>query len=158
MSQVEISSHSELPLAESSGVFQPEPSPEPSKVEELQTLVAGLTWMSESDYPFEVSQLPDRDTAPSVEELLQLTGHDEATPVQEMSLRDFFAPAVQPQDWHEEGDRQRLQRFQTLLQWLEQHLGDGRVYRFGTIEIDVLIIGKTETGTCVTLSTKAIET
>jgi Nuclease A inhibitor-like protein len=146
MSQVEVSSHPDLPPS------IPEPTPQP-EVEALQALVTDLTWMSESDYPFEVSQLPDRE-APTIEALQA----EHATPVEEISLQDFFAPAVQPQDWHEEADRQRTQRFQTLLQWLEQHLSDVRVYRFGTIEIDILIIGKTEAGTWLKLSTKAIET
>jgi hypothetical protein len=145
MSQAEVSSHPELPIAS--------PQPEVPEVETLQALVADLTWMSESDYPFEVSQLPDR-VAPTIEELQAR----HAAPVEEISVQDFFAPAVQPQDWHEEADRQRTQRFQALLQWLEQHLSDVQVYRFGTIEIDVLILGKTEAGTWLSLSTKAIET
>jgi Nuclease A inhibitor-like protein len=155
MSQVEVSSHpdSPSPLPEPNAASQPEAPPEVSEVEALQALVADLTWMSESDYPFEVSQLPDRD-APTIE-VLQ-TEH--APPVEEISLQDFFAPAVQPEDWHEEADRQRTQRFQTLLQWLEQYLSDVRVYRFGTIEIDILIIGRTEAGTWLKLSTRAIET
>jgi hypothetical protein len=156
MSQVEVSSHPDLPSstpephATSQPIFQPIFQPE---VEALQALVADLTWMSESDYPFEVSQLPDRD-APTIEALQ--TQH--TPPVQEISLQDFFAPAIQSEDWHEEADRQQTQRFQTLLQWLEQHLSDVRVYRFGTIEIDILIIGKTEAGNWLQLSTKAIET
>jgi hypothetical protein len=155
MSQVEVSSHPDLPspTPEPDASSQPEAPPEVSEVEALQALVADLTWMSESDYPFEVAQLPDRN-APTLEALQA----EHATPVQEISLQDFFAPAVQPQDWHEEADRQRTQRFQTLLQWLEQHLTDVRVYRFGTIEIDILIRGKTGAGEWISLSTQAIET
>jgi Nuclease A inhibitor-like protein len=161
MSQVE-SSNSELPVSE-----PPSESMPANAVESLQTLVAGLTWMSESDYPFTVTQLPDRSeipargSAPSVEELLKLTGHDSETPVQEMSLQDFFAPAVEAQDWHEAVDRQRVQQFQMLLQWLEENLSDGKVYRFGTIEIEIHIVGKIINeveATWLDLATKAIET
>jgi Nuclease A inhibitor-like protein len=155
MSQVE-SPNSELPVSEPLS----ESTPAANTVESLQTLVAGLTWMSESDYPFTVTQLPDR--PPSIEELLELTGHDAETPVQEVSLQDFFAPAVEEQDWHEAADRRRVQQFQTLLKWLEENLSEVKVYRCGAIEIDIYIIGKmigeSEIETWINLSTKAIET
>jgi hypothetical protein len=155
MSQPEVSPDPKSPSSE--------PVEEEFAVDSLKRMVEGLTWMSESDYPFEVLQLelsrfPDRATPLAVEELLQLTGHDADAPVQEISIQDFFAPAIQPQDWHEESDKQRMQHFQTLLQWIEQHLSDVKVYRIGTIEIDVDIIGKTESGAWINLSTKAIET
>jgi Nuclease A inhibitor-like protein len=150
MSQAEVSPDPNLPSSK--------PVEEEFAVDSLKAIAEGLTWMSESDYPFEVSQLPDRANPLNTEELLQLTGHDADAPVEEISIKNFFAPVIQPQDWHEEADKQRMQRFQTLLQWIEQHLSDVKVYRVGTIEIDVYIIGKTESGAWISLSTKAIET
>ena len=134
------------------------PAEEKLAVDSLKAIAQGLTWMSESDYPFEVLQLPDRLTPPNTEELLQLTGHDADALVEEISIKDFFAPAIQPQDWHKEVDKQRMQRFQTLLHWIEQHLSDIKVYRVGAIAIDVYIIGKIESGAWISLSTKVIET
>jgi len=127
-------------------------------VESLKAIVEGLTWMSESDYPFEVSCLPDRLAPPNSEEILQLTGHDADAFVAESSVESFFAPAIQPQDWYEEADKERMQHFQTLLQWIEQHLSNIKVYRVGTIAIDVYIFGKTESGDWLNLSTKVVET
>jgi Nuclease A inhibitor-like protein len=129
-----------------------------SAVDSLRAIAARLTWTSESDYPFEVLQLPDRINPPNTEELLHLTGHDADAFVEEISVENFFAPAIQSQDWHEEADKQRVQHFQTLLQWIEQHLSDVRVYRVGAIEIDVYILGKTESGAWINLATKVIET
>jgi hypothetical protein len=134
------------------------PDEEKFAVDSLKAIVAGLTWMSESDYPFEVLQLPDRATLLPIGELLPLTGHDSDTLVEEISLQNFFSPAIQPQDWHEEADKQRMRHFQTLLQWIEQHLSDVKVYRVGTIAIDVYIIGKIESGAWISLSTRVIET
>jgi hypothetical protein len=162
MSQVK-NPDSEMSLSEPTS----ESMPTPNAVESLQTLVAGLTWMSESDYPFTVTQLSallrrDREGRPSsVEELLKLTGHEAEAPVQEISLQDFFAPAVEEQDWHEAADRLRVQQFQTLLKWLEENLSEVKVYRCGAIEIDIYIIGKivdAEIENWISLSTKAIET
>ncbi|NJR39131.1 MAG: nuclease [Leptolyngbyaceae cyanobacterium CSU_1_4] len=131
---------------------------EKNAVASLKAIVEGLTWMSESDYPFEVVLLPDRAEPLTTDELLQRTGHDAETVVEEISIENFFAPAIQPQDWHEEADKQRLQHFQTLLQWIEQHLSSIKVYRVGSIAIDVYILGKTESGNWISLSTKVIET
>jgi len=114
--------------------------------------------MSEADYPFEVLQLPDRLAPPNPEEILQLTGHDVDTFVEESSVESFFALAIQPQDWYEETDQKRMQQFQTLLQWIEQHLSNIKVYRVGKIAIDVYILGKTESGDWLNLSTKVVET
>ncbi len=155
MSQAEVSPDSKFSGSK--------PDEEKSAVDALKAIAQGLTWMSESDYPFEVSQLPDRLTPPTTEELLQLTGHDADALVEEINIENFFAPAIQPQDWHEEADKQRVQHFQTLLQWIEQHLSDVKVYRVGAIAIDVYIIGnigigKTESGAWISLSTKVIET
>lgn len=164
MSQAEVSPDSQL---SSSKPFDSKLVEEDTAVNSLKTRVEGLTWMSESDYPFEISQLesqlnvdllPDRPNSLTPRELLQLMGHDADALVEKIDVKDFFAPAIQPRDWHEEADHQRLQRFQTLLQWLEQHLSNVRVYRVGTIEINVYIVGKTESGTWISLSTKAIET
>ncbi|MBW4516958.1 MAG: nuclease A inhibitor family protein [Timaviella obliquedivisa GSE-PSE-MK23-08B] len=131
---------------------------EESAVASLKAIVEGLTWMSESDYPFKVLQLPDRANSPSTSELLQLTEHDKNAFVETISMENFFASAIQPQDWHEDADKQRIQRFQTLLQWLEQHLSSVEVYRVGTITIDVYIIGQIASGAWVSLSTKVVET
>jgi Nuclease A inhibitor-like protein len=153
MSQAEVN-----PDPKFSGSKDEEKPAVDSAVDSLRAIAHGLTWMSESDYPFEVLQLPDRANPPNTEELLQLTGHDADAPVEEISIKNFFAPAIQPQDWHEEADKQRMQHFQTLLQWIEQHLSNVKVYRVGAIAIDVYIIGKTESGAWINLSTKVIET
>ncbi len=149
MSQAEVNPNPECSGSE----------PEGEKfADSLKAIAQGLTWMSESDYPFKVLQLPDRLNPPDTEELLQLTGHDADAFVEEISVQNFFAPAIQPQDWHEEVDKQRMQRFQTLLHWIEQHMSDVKVYRVGTIAINIHIIGKTESGDWINLSTKVIET
>jgi Nuclease A inhibitor-like protein len=140
---------------------QPESSSEPiaaeTAIEVLEALATGLSWMSESDYPFEVALLPEFEP-PIASTLLQLMGHDGDCPVEEMTVQNFFAPAIEEQDWYEEAEKETMHRFQTLLQWLEEHLSEVQVYRVGEIEIDVYIVGKTESGDWINLSTKSIET
>jgi Nuclease A inhibitor-like protein len=160
MSQAETSPDSELPLAESTA--SESTASESAAVDALKAIVEGLTWMSESDYPFEVSQLPDRfspaASPPAIANILSLTKHAAETPVEVMSVQDFFAPAIQAQDWHEAADQQRVERFVTLLQWIEQQLSDAMVYRIGTVEVDIYIIGRARSGAWISLATKAIET
>jgi hypothetical protein len=140
---------------------QPESSSEPiaeeTAVAALKAIASGLAWMSESDYPFEVTLLPGFEP-PIASTLLQLTGHDADCPVEEMTVQNFFAPAIEEQDWYEEAEKETMHRFQTLLQWLKDHLSEVKVYRVDEIEIDIYIVGKTESGDWINFSTKSIET
>jgi hypothetical protein len=127
----------------------PNPPPE-SLVGSLKAAVAGLLWMSESDYPFDVMEWPadalgnslSTGDSLSAESLLQLTGHDAANPVETLEVRDFFADAIAEQDWHEAPEKKTVQRFRDLLTWLESYLTHLKVYRVGAIEIDVYIVGQ----------------
>jgi len=148
----------------------------------LQEAVEGLLWTSESDYPFTVCQWQGQsDAAPEMsaseivaseaftpeaftpepftpELLLQRTEHPAETPVETIAPETFFAGVTQVQDWQGEEERAIASRYQALLATLKQHLSDLTVYRVGTIEIDLYIIGKTQAGNFVGLSTKAVET
>jgi hypothetical protein len=129
----------------------------PDSITTLQSLVEGLSWISESDHPFEVSRLPEQTEVPTAGTMMQLMGKDATCPVTEISVRDFFAPAIAPQDWYEEAELETMQRFQTLLQWLEENLTQVTVYRLGEIEIDVCIVGRVDRD-WINLSTRLVET
>lgn len=51
-----------------------------------------------------------------------------------------------------------MQKFQTLVTKLKDNLTDIKVYRLGTIDIDVYIVGKTPSGDLAGIFTKVIET
>ncbi len=51
-----------------------------------------------------------------------------------------------------------MKKFQTLVQTLKDNLNEIKVYRIGAIDIDVYIIGKTQSGDLAGLSTKVVET
>ena len=67
---------------------------------------------------------------------------------------DFFALATQEEDWHDQEERETVQRFQNLVGVLKQNLSQLRVYRVGSIEIDVYIVGVTPGGGLAGLSTE----
>ncbi|MBE9093682.1 nuclease A inhibitor family protein [Tychonema sp. LEGE 07203] len=128
-----------------------------SIADQLQQASKGLLFLSESDAPFEVIQWPAQGelTPPK---LLQLTGHPPDAPVELRTVDDFFAIATVEEDWHDQDERETVQRFHNLVSILKQNLSQLQVYRVGSIDIDVYIVGVTDGGELVGLSTKLVET
>ncbi|MBD2037790.1 nuclease A inhibitor family protein [Leptolyngbya sp. FACHB-321] len=124
----------------------------------LEEAIAGLQWMSESDYPFTVVYWQDELPILTPEHLLQLTNHPPDTLVETEAVDDFFAIATQAQDWHNAEATVIVQRYQTLVETLKQSLDALTVYRLGQINLDLYIIGKTTTGALAGLATQAVET
>ena len=124
---------------------------------QLKQASKGLLFLSESDAPFEVIHWPAQGelTPPK---LLQLTGHPPDAPVELRTVDDFFAIATQEEDWHDEEEREIVQRFQHLVSVLNQNLSNIQVYRVGSIEIDAYIVGVTPSGNWMGLSTQLVET
>ena len=90
--------------------------------------------------------------------LLQLTNHPPDAPLEVVSVDDFFARATTQEDWHDQEERETVQRFQHLVSTLKQNLSQLEVYRVGSIDIDAYIVGVTPSGYWMGLSTKLIET
>lgn len=129
-------------------------------VEQLQNAASGLLWMSESDYPFEAFVWDIEGAANSLtpQQLLQHTRHAPDTPVETLEVDRFFAQVTHAQNWHDEFPAHEVRQYQILLKRLQDTLQQVLVYRLGTIEIDIYIIGKTPSGNWAGLSTKAVET
>ena len=124
---------------------------------QLQQASKGLLFLSESDAPFEVIHWPAQgELTPA--KLLQLTHHPPDAPVEIVSLDEFFDTPTAEEDWHDEEERETVQRFENLVSVLKQNLSQLQVYRVGSIEIDVYIIGVTDGGEWAGLSTKLVET
>lgn len=112
-------------------------------LEELRAATEGLTYMSESDYPFEVFRW---EAEPTPESLRALAGAAEGAAVETRAPADFFrAPAT-------ESGFQKAQRL------LEENLSDLRVYRVGEINIPVYVVGRSASGAWLGVSTRVVET
>ncbi|MUG91067.1 nuclease [Scytonema sp. UIC 10036] len=119
----------------------------------------GLLFMSESEYPFEVFLWDDsaeKDITPEL--VIQKIGLPLDTPVEIVELDSFFQVAIAEQDWHSSEDKKTVKKFQNLVKILKENLNNIKVMRFGTINIDVYIIGKTANERLAGLSTKVVET
>lgn len=127
--------------------------------EKLQQTSNGLLMMSESEYPFEVVFWPGQaQELLTNQKLLQLTNHSPETPIETVELDYFFRNCAEAKEWHDEIQQQDVQKFQALVKTLKENLTDIKVYRLGTIDIDVYIIGKTSSGDLAGISTKVVET
>ena len=126
-------------------------------VDKLKQASDGLQCMSESDYPFEVFQWEGQEPL-TAETVITQTNHRPDTPVEVVQLDEFFQNATQEEDWHNDEEKETVKRSQALVETLKTHLSDIQVYRLGTVEIDVYIVGKTPSGNLAGLSTKVVET
>ncbi len=118
-----------------------------------------LLMTSESEYPFEVFLWSNQAQTPLTnQKILQLTEHPQQTSVEEVELDDFFRNCAQEKEWQDEIQKQNVSKFQSLVKTLKDNLTDIKVYRIGTINIDVYIVGKTASGDLVGISTKVVET
>ncbi|RUR72180.1 hypothetical protein DSM107007_58150 [Nostoc sp. PCC 7120 = FACHB-418] len=92
------------------------------------------------------------------QKLLELTGHPPETSVETVDLDYLFRNCAVEKEWHDDIQKQDVQKFQTLVTKLKDNLTDIKVYRLGTIDIDVYIVGKTPSGDLAGIFTKVIET
>lgn len=127
--------------------------------EKLKQASDGLLMMSESEYPFEAFLWSNQAQEPiTAQKLLQLTGHPQDSPIEEVELEDFFRNCAFEQEWHNELQKSDVNKFQTLVESLKENLKSIKVYRIGTRNIDVYIIGKTLDEDLAGVSTKIVET
>lgn len=123
--------------------------------ETLTQASQGLLMPSESEYPFEVFIWKDVEL--TLEKILELTHYPPATSIEEVELDYFFRNVATDKDWHDKIQKENVAKFKNLVQVIKDNLAEIRVYRIGTIEVSVYIVGKTNDGVAG-LATKVIET
>ena len=121
----------------------------------LTALVQGMTYMSESDYPL----LPFDYTgagAPTVTKLRTLAGATGSA--ESRSFAAFFDHATTVFDPGDPAAVEYANRYQALRTYLEANLTNRIIYRFGSVQISVFIVGLDACGNLVGLKTTSIET
>jgi hypothetical protein len=111
--------------------------------EQLAEAVEGLTYMSETDSPFQIHYA----------NVFYVTADTRI-----LSLDEFFETAIVHQDWHDEEDRRTVERFQALVNLLKTSLIDAKVYLFGQTEVIAYMVGLTPSGNTAGLRTNLVET
>lgn len=124
---------------------------------ELEAACEGLLWRSETDYPFEVAVLPANPQFPSVVDTL-LSKYPNGTSVTIVGLDDFFGQATINRAWFDSRESNLVERYRNLRDLLETTLENLKIYRIGSVEIDVYLLGKTEDDRTIGVKTKIVET
>ncbi|NEQ51779.1 MAG: nuclease [Leptolyngbya sp. SIO3F4] len=123
---------------------------------ELETACDKLLWRSETDSPFEVAILAAEQQLFSLDSLLK--NYPDNTPVNVISLDDFFGQSTVERAWFDSRELSLVQRYRNLRDLLETTLENLQVYRIGSVEIDVYLLGKTEDDQIIGVKTKIVET
>jgi hypothetical protein len=120
----------------------------PAVRDALQKASKGLVFVSETEAPLKPFVWTDGGEL-TREHLLQVTGSAPGTPVEEMSLDNFFRAVP----------REDKVKFQKLTQVLQEQLSAVTVYKLGDeAEKPVYIVGKTSDGQWAGLQTTVVET
>lgn len=126
-------------------------------LQELEQATAGLLFMSESDYPFQLIHWKGI-TEVTPQYLRGRTGHAADALVEVRSLDDFFQVAASEPEWKGPAEIETARRYQALVRLLKENLNDVKVYRVGEISIQVYVIGRSSTGNWMGISTQIVET
>jgi putative acetyltransferase len=127
--------------------------------ERLGAAIANLEWQSEADYPFTLKVWePPCAKALTAEQFLVLVEAPPESTIAEVDFSEFFAPAIQHQDWYAEDEVAIAQRYQQLVNILQTELTMLQVFKVGQQELDIYILGQTPSQQLIGLITKAIET
>ena len=109
-------------------------------MEKLSQAAAGLLFMSESDYPFELIQW-DGPTEPSADFIRNVAGEAKDCQVQKLEAEQFLNSG----------------RYQKLLSTLQHELSDLRAYKVGRINMPVYLVGRSREGSWLGVTTRVVE-
>lgn len=125
---------------------------------ELKAACEDLLWRSETDFPFEVVVLPSVNQSPRTDMLLRHGRYPDNTPIAVVGLDDFFGQATVARAWFDSRELTLVERYRNLRDLLETTLENLQVYRIGSVEIDIYLLGKTEDDQVIGVKTKIVET
>jgi hypothetical protein len=110
-------------------------------LEQLKRATAGLLFMSESDYPFELIQW-EGPTDLTSEFLCRVSGEPADCSVQELGVRDFLT----------------AERYRRLVDVITDNLVEPKAYKVGRINMPVYVVGRSAGGNWLGVSTRVVQT
>lgn len=138
---------------------KPDSSASTTLPQQLKEGAAGLFYISETDAPFELVQLPHvQDSALLPAALMELQDTAEGTKVETQTLPSFFRNMTTADPDAEGGEDDTARRFRDLQELMEQNLEEVKVYRIGSRRIHAFILGRTAAGDFAGLRTFLVET
>lgn len=133
-----------------------------SLVVALQDAVAGLTYPSESDEPFETVHWP-ASMPLDASGILTYGGHPDTASVEPVDYDEFFAGLTSDEDWWGDEEYKVAHRFETLKDILDANLADRKVFRIASLpehesQVLIYVVGLHASGHVVGLKTLSTET
>ena len=122
----------------------------------LKRLTEGLQFQSESDYAVEPFAPDAGRGADSAQDVVNSLKGDAGA--RNVDFDNFFAAAVEEQDWQDDEARARVKKFQALVKYLKENLSGLQVFKVGDTEADVYVLGRTASGNFAGVKTKVVET
>lgn len=129
------------------------------KATALQTIgdaAKGLLFPSESDFPIEAFEYGEREPTP--EDVRERLATDGKANVEDTTIPYLFEGLTTAPDDASDNEKASAARFAKLVEVLETELEDVRVYRVGAVDIDVVVLGRHESGSWLGVKTKVVET
>lgn len=128
-----------------------------SFVEMIKKASEGLYYISETDaeiLPF-IGAKAEHVTK---EEILRQTHNKADAPIAEKSFDDIFQRLTRVEDWFGDEEKATAAKYAELRDLLKNNLKDLKVFKVGSIEIDIYFVGLDEAGNLTGIQTKAVET
>lgn len=123
----------------------------------LETLAAGLIYISETDAP--ITAFAIRSGAATVEQTLRgFIGADPQGRFTSSDPADLISRLTAIRDWYGEPEKERAARFSEIFSAITNGLTDVRLYRSGTTRVEVIVAGSDANGDLVGIRTQAVET
>ena len=98
------------------------------------------------------------ETIPEKNNLLEQIKNASDTPIEERNFAEIFKRLTKIQDWYGEEETAAAAKFAVLKELLEKNLKDLKVFKIGTVELDVYFVGLNAEGILMGIKTKAVET
>lgn len=110
-------------------------------LQDLKRVTAGLLFMSESDYPFEVIHW-ESPTDVTHDFLCRLAGEPTDCQVEEMEVEDFLS----------------AEKYRNIVRVLSNNLTERKAYKIGKINMPVYVLGRSKQGNWLGVSTRVVQT
>ena len=118
-----------------------------------------LLYPSESDEPLEfVTCYLDQEEPLTVSQIRDWQMLPPSVWVEEIPEADFWVPVTMIEDWYDDEEKARTEKFRQLKAFVQNELTVRQVFRTGTVEIDVYLLGRQTDGQRAGLKTKVVET
>ena len=123
--------------------------------ERIKKASEGLFYISETDA--EILPFVGEETEKVNSETILKQTRSEA-PVEERDFENFFERLTRLQEWFGEEETENVKRFAKLKDILQRSLRDIKVFKVGSIEIDIYVVGLDSQNILTGIQTKAVET